>query len=265
VVVLPSNIKQGVMPQGAENRVTGLKENITLARSLGFKKIIADPILEPVLIPGLMESLRGYQRFRMEDKHTPVLFGLGNVTELIDVDSGGVNGLLTALACELGADLLFIPEHSPKTKGSVHETSTASKMMFLAKKRQTHPKDLGIQLLVLKDKRWVEEAYEWIYEDNIKVVDGSLNNKFHPDSKGWFQIKIDRDNGLLIAIHFSHGYEAPNIIIRGRNPKEVYQTIIGNGLIDEYNHAAYLGMELKKAELALKLGKSYVQDRPLFP
>ena len=28
-------------------------------------------------------------------------------------------------------------------------------------------------------------------------------------------------------------------------------------------HAAYLGKELEKAEIALKLGKQYVQDDPL--
>jgi dihydropteroate synthase len=36
------------------------------------------------------------------------------------------------------------------------------------------------------------------------------------------------------------------------------------GLISRMEHATYLGSELEKAEIALKLGKNYVQDFPIF-
>jgi dihydropteroate synthase len=35
-------------------------------------------------------------------------------------------------------------------------------------------------------------------------------------------------------------------------------------LVTRLDHAAYLGNELAKAEIALKTGKSYVQDNSLF-
>jgi dihydropteroate synthase len=44
----------------------------------------------------------------------------------------------------------------------------------------------------------------------------------------------------------------------------VYQTIIREKLITKLDHAAYLGKELEKAAIALNLGRSYVQDEPLF-
>jgi len=51
---------------------------------------------------------------------------------------------------------------------------------------------------------------------------------------------------------------------RGNNAKGLYKDILSRNLIQDYTHAAYLGMELGKAEIALKLGKNYIQDEPLF-
>ena len=264
VVVLPSNMRKGILPRRAEERVAALRDNIERARSLGLEKVIADPILEPALQPGLMESLTAYQLFHQLDGETPMLFGLGNVTELIDVDSTGVNGLLTALACEVGADLLFVPEFSSKAKGSVRETATASKMMFLARRRETVPKDLGIDLLVLKEKRWREEPYDRGIENIIEVVEAEGDVRFSGDRAGWFMIEVDREGGLMAAIHFPYRDKKPDIAVRGRCAREVYQTIIRMGLVSKLDHAAYLGKELEKAEMAIRLGRSYVQDEDLF-
>ena len=263
VVVLPSNMKEGILPQKAEERFISLEENIILARNLGVEKIIADPVLEPAVRPGLLESLRAYQLFRMVDRRTPVLFGLGNVTELMDADSTGVNGLLTALACEVGANLLFVPEHSPKARWSVRETAKASKMMFMAERRETPPKDLGVDLLVLKEKRWVEEPYDRSFEEGIEVIEAIGDEGLSFDEMGWFKIQVDRDRNQVVAAHFLNA-DGPDIIVRGVDAREMYQTIMRRGLIGRYDHVAYLGKELFKAELALRLGRSYTQDEDLF-
>ena len=89
--------------------------------------------------------------------------GVSNVTELMDADSVGVNALLARLSSEVGASILLATEKSDKARGSVGEEATAAKMMFLAKKRGSVPKDLGVDLLVLKDKRNREEPYDRIY------------------------------------------------------------------------------------------------------
>ncbi|MGB9622429.1 MAG: dihydropteroate synthase, partial [Candidatus Bathyarchaeia archaeon] len=86
-VVLPTNIKENRIPRRAEEKVEALLKNIKNARELGLTKLIADPILDPPINPGLFESLRAYFLYRQRDAITPLLFGLGNVTELIDADS----------------------------------------------------------------------------------------------------------------------------------------------------------------------------------
>jgi len=263
-VVLPSNMSEGFLPKMAEERVAALRDNIVKARALGLNRVVADAVLEPSIQPGLLESLKTYQLFRQMDEETPMLFGSGNVTELIDADSPGVNGLLTALANEVGADLLFIPEFSPKTRGSVRETAMASKMMFLARRRETVPKDLGIDLLILKEKRWVEEPYDKGVEDVVEFVEAEGDDEFNGDRAGWFKIEIERERGLIVAIHFPFDERKPDLAIRGKDARKVYQTIIRMGLVSKLDHAAYLGKELEKAELAINLGRSYVQDVGLF-
>ena len=262
VVILPSNLRRGELASNAETRVANLIKNIEKAKGLGFTKIIADPVVEPPLQPGLMNSLTAYNLFREKDKTMPVLFGLGNVTELIDVDSVGVNGLLTALAYEVEANILFTPEFSNKAKGSVRELVTASKMMFLAKRRKTTPKDLGIDLLILKEKRLIEDPR--IEKPGLNVLRGTSETDFTPDKKGWFKIQIDRRKKTIEAVFYRQYYEEPEMVITGANATEIYQTIIRENLIGIHDHAAYLGSELQKAEIALKLGRSYIQDKPLF-
>jgi len=262
VVILPSNMRRGNLASDPRKRVAHLLRNIKRARGLGLNKVIADPVLEPAISPGLMNSLTAYRLFREKDQTTPILFGLGNVTELMDVDSPGVNGLLAALAQEVGANLLFTPEFSDKARGSVRELATASMMMFLAERRGTPPKDLGMDLLLLKEKRKTEEPRAG--HAGASVVEAAKDAEFHPDASGWFRIQIDRDAGLIEALFYRPGREEPEVMVRGAEATEVYQTIIRGGLIKSLDHAAYLGRELEKSEIALKLGRSYTQEEPLF-
>jgi dihydropteroate synthase-like protein len=173
----------------------------------------ADPVLEPAVKPGLLESLRAYQLFRQQDPTTPVLYGLGNVTELIDVDSPGVNGLLAALASEVGANLLFIPEHSAKARGSVRETAQAARMMFLARRRERPPKDLGIDLLLLKEKRRTEAPYDVSVEAGARVLDARGEGGLELDRLGWFEIRVDRAESTG-----SEGSLSPPIMWRAKAP-----------------------------------------------
>lgn len=54
------------------------------------------------------------------------------------------------------------------------------------------------------------------------------------------------------------------VVIKGRTAREILQTAIDLGLVSRLDHAAYLGRELEKAEIALKLGRCYMQDVELF-
>jgi dihydropteroate synthase-like protein len=264
VVVLPTNMSKSYLPHNFEERVRAQERNIEKANSFGITNLIADLVVEPLLNPGLLETLKAYQYYHKKHPKTPILFGIGNAVELIDADSTGVSSTLSALAREAGANMLHVPEHSVKARGNVNEMVRASRMMFLAQRRETMPKDLGIDLLILKEKRWKEEKYYREIEAGANVYDGIFDENFFPDETGWFKIQIDRINNLIVALHYPPGKTSPENIIKGKNAVDVYQTIIRNKFISELNHAAYLGSELEKAAIALELDRSYVQDEPVF-
>lgn len=266
VVVIPTNHREGYFPKKTEERIKLLEENIEKARKLGITRVIADLILDPVNTQGLTESLLAFYMFSRRKPDVPLLFGVGNVAELMDADSVGVNALLAGIASEIGASILLTTEKSDKTKGSIKELAIASKMMFLAKKRNSIPKDLGIDLLILKDKRMREEPYNTQIEAETQVLMAAeKRNPAMFDPKGCFKIMIDRVNKLIAAIHFSASKrERPAVIIKGKTAEDVYSKIIEMGLVTRLDHAAYLGRELAKAEIALKTGRGYIQDIPLF-
>ncbi len=130
-------------------------------------------------------------------------------------------------------------------------------MMFLSKMRGSIPKDLGINLLVFKDKRRGESIQE---EVDVPEVTVSAEYKFKQDPRGSFKISLQE--GSIMVVHYQK--MQPTVALYGQTAWELYQEIINRELVSRMEHAAYLGQELQKAEDALKLGKNYVQDFPLF-
>lgn len=265
VVVIPTNHRGGHFPKEAMERVKALEENIKRVTQLGMTKVVGDLILDPVNVPGTLESLVAYHGFARRNPSIPLLFGVGNVTELMDADSPGINALLAGLASEVGASILLTTEGSDKARGSVGELATASRMMFLAKRRSSVPKDLGLDLLLLKDKRNREEPYSRRVEMETQVIMAKGVKAAQFDPRGHFKIMVDRDGESIVALHFSTaGHGKPDAVIKGKDAEEVYMKIIEMDLITRLDHAAYLGRELGKAEIALKTGKGYIQDNPMF-
>lgn len=230
----------------AERNLEKLFRLLELARSK-TEKIIADPILDPPLKTA--ESIGRYLEFRRLDKTTPLLFGVGNVTELSDADSIGINALLAFIAEEIGCNLLFTTEASQKTAGSVKELKRASYLAKIAKIRSSPPKDTGISMLVLKEKVRYETA-----EKPKEFVEARKSNEFIRDPCGDFIIFIA--NNKIFCKH-------ERATIAGKSAKEILDTVLKLGLVSRLDHAGYLGRELMKAEIALRLGKNYIQDRDL--
>jgi dihydropteroate synthase-like protein len=265
VVVIPTNHATQYFPKNPDERVDTMRRNIETARSLGMNRILADLIMDPIGSPGFVESIVSYYKFKMDKPELPLFCGVGNVVELLDADTPGVNALAAGAASELGIDILLTTEVSDKCKGSVEELSTASKMMFLARRRGSIPKGLGIDLLVLKDKRFLEEPYDPTYVDGATEVKIITRKELRMDSSGCFKIMIDRKLGKIVAIHYPmHRRDAPDLIVRGEDAQDIYHTIVKSNLVSDLNHSAYLGYELGKAEIALRTGKGYVQDSTLF-
>ena len=177
----------------------------------------------------------------------------------------GVNALLARLSSEVGASILLATEKSDKAQGSVGEEATAAKMMFLAKKRGSVPKDLGVDLLVFKDKRNREEPYCKALEQEASVVCAEKPCAVELDQSGCFRIFLDRLGGDIVAMHFpSQKTDKPDRIVKGKTADAIYTEIARLGLAPQPLHLAYLGSELAKAEIALRTGKEYIQDKPMF-
>ncbi len=265
VVIVPTNQRQGYFPKKALDRVVFIEEIIAQAQKLGIKRCIADLIVEPTEI---LESFIAFKEYAAKHPDVPLFVGISNVTELFDADSVGLNAILARLSSEVGGSILLATEKSTKAKGTVAEEVAAAKMMFLAKKRGSVPKDLGIDLLFLKDKRSHEEPYDKTAESGTNTVlamDNEESAATTLDKAGAFKIAIDRTEGNLVALHYqSSDMTKPLNVIKGKTADKVYFKILALGLVSMLDHAAYLGKELAKAEEAMKTSKAYVQDAALF-
>ncbi|MDD1654100.1 MAG: dihydropteroate synthase-like protein [Methanomicrobiales archaeon] len=222
----------------------GLPGNLAAARASGISCLIADPLLQPVG-SGLLASLAAIRRAR--DLGYPLFFGAGNVVELLDADSPGVNAVLAGLAREAGAAIIFTSEHSDKTHGSVAEMRRATEMMALMGDRP-YPKDLGISLLILKEKRRRREPpLSYTGQEQAR----SMPREIEYDPCGNFRIGIEGVE--IVAVH-------NGTAIRGKRWQDVLHTLIAEGRVSRLDHAAYLGMEMYRAGLAIRLGRSFEQD-----
>ena len=253
VVILPTDFSKNWTPDTVEERVCSLESLVEKCKGI---EVIADLILDPINSKSIVESVMACHNFKKRNR-IPLFMGVGNVTELLDTDSVGANALLSGIGMELGASVLFTVEESGKTIGSVHELNVSSKMMFLAKSRGSIPKDLGIDLLILKDKRKGETIQE---EMDVPIIPGEEDYEFTQDPLGSFKISVK--DGIIQATHYKK--MQPMISVQGKTAKALYDMIIKEDLLSRIEHATYLGAELQKAEIAAKLGKNYTQDFPLF-
>lgn len=258
-VLVPLNPKRGYYPRKPGERVEYLMKLVKKSRKLGYERIIVDPILEPVG-GGFAESLMSFYKLRELDPKLPLLMGIGNVIELYDADSVGMTAILVGAASELGASLVLTVEASDKTSGNVAEVRRARDMMTVSKLRSTFPKDLGLDLLILKEKRKVFDPYDKNIARTAEIVRASAKGKFRLDPKGTFKIFIEKSE--IVAVLYDK--KIPKVVIRGKNAEEISNEILKRGLVSRIEHAAYLGRELQKAEVALKTGRSYLQEKELF-
>ena len=108
-----------------------------------------------------------------------------------------------------------------------------------------------------------------------KKIKKRIKAKYHKikdwvmDPKGYFLIAIDRETNLLrvgYCIFRKIGNKPINdmvSVISGKTAIEIVNTLIKCKYISSLQHAADMGIELCKAELALKYKLDYVQDKDL--
>ena len=108
------------------------------------------------------------------------------------------------------------------------------------------------------------KKYKWFkpkckISQKIKATHDLLK-EWHPDPKGYFLIRLNKKR---IEVGFVTNKHNVTKLIYGTSAITIYNTIVRKRLLTRLEHAAYLGKELYKAELALQYGKKYIQEAPL--
>ena len=108
-----------------------------------------------------------------------------------------------------------------------------------------------------------------------KKINKKITAKYHKikdwvmDPKGYFLIAVDRKKNLLRVGYCTFkklGNQPVNDMIAeitGKTAIEIVNTLIKENYISSLQHAADMGIELCKAELALRYKLDYVQDKDL--
>lgn len=143
--IIPSRLS------GARERFEELRRAHAEARALGYRKIVVDPVLQPLVKPGALEGLYAAWMLGAEGLG-PIMLGVNNVYELLDADTYGSIPLLVGLAGEACASIVLVSEESVKSRGATLEAAVASRLVGLALKYGTPPKDYPYNLLLGKGK-----------------------------------------------------------------------------------------------------------------
>ena len=123
----------------------------------------------------------------------------------------------------------------------------------------------------MKNKKVIKGRW---YNINKKIKE-RIVAKYHKikdwrmDPKGYFLIEVDRKKKIIQVGYckFTRLGSSPVndmvAIIKGRTAIEIVNTLIREKFISMLQHAADMGIELHKAELSLKYGLKYIQDKDL--
>ena len=200
-----------------------------------------DPILEPIGF-GFANSLARYYEVRRKASEIPIMMGIGNVTEMSEVDSAGVNFVLAAICQELEIHSVLTTEVIPWCQGAVKEFDVARRMVKHAVDNHTLAKRVCSDLVMLRDTH-----HTTLGRDELTKLSQSLRD---PN----FRIFVE---GETIHVMNRDGYWT------GDDPFEMFEEMIKSSPGIDPSHAFYLGYEFSKAVTALTLGKRYRQDQAL--
>lgn len=217
----------------------GLAETMAFLQHHGVRFRV-DPVLEPIAF-GFAPSLGRYLETRNAHPAIEMMMGVGNLTELTDADSAGINIVLLGFCQELGIRSVLTTEVINWAQSSVRELDLARRLVYHACKEHVLPKRLEPRLVLLRDPKLREHGEETLRELAGHVADRNF--------------RIFAERGKLHVIN-------SEMWLQGTDPFELFAELAKRAEIDP-SHAFYLGYEFAKALTALTLGKNYVQDQAL--
>lgn len=216
-----------------------LDQTITTFRSHNISFRI-DPVLEPIGF-GFAASLGRYLEVRRRYPRCEMLMGVGNLTELTDADSAGINVLLLGFCQELGIRSVLTTEVINWSRSSVKELNLARRLVRHACSEHVLPKHVEPKLVMLRDPKMRQHDEQYLQELASHIADRNV------------RLFAERDQ--LYAL-------SERTLLQSTDAFVLFEELQLRMNIDS-SHAFYLGYELAKAVTALTLGKNYVQDQAL--
>ena len=217
----------------------GLDRTVEALRAGGVPFRI-DPVIEPIGF-GFAASLARYLEVRRHYPEAEILMGVGNLTELTDVDSAGVNVVLLGFCQEVGIRSVLTTEVINWCRTAVRELDLARRLVHFACANRVLPKHFAPDLVLLRDPKLREHGEAALRELAGRVTDRNF--------------RLFAQRGLLQVFN-------GQMFLEGADPFALFRQMLERQPIDP-GHAFYLGYEMAKAITALTLGKNYVQDQPL--
>lgn len=214
-----------------------LYEAIEQMQRLG-RPFLADSILDPIPF-GFTASIVRYHRLRERFPEAPIMMGIGNLTELTEADTSGINALLFGIAAELNVAAVLTTQVSAHACRAVREADWARRIMHAAARHSTLPKGMSDALMTVHAKHPFPDTPQEIEATAAQVRDANFRVQVSP-----LGLHVYNRDGLRL----------------GQGAFELWPQL---NLQDDASHAFYMGVELAHAEIAWRLGKRYVQDQPL--
>jgi hypothetical protein len=229
----------------------GLEDTVERLAAAGVPLRI-DPVIEPIGC-GFAASLGRYLEVRRRFPDAEMLMGIGNLTELTDTDSAGINVLLLGFCQELGIRSVLTTQVIPWAQTSVRECDLARRLVYHAVRRHTPPKHMEPRLVTLRDHKVHAFGQPALNQLAAQIKDNNY--------------RLFAEGGLVHLV-------GAGLHLADRDPFLLFERLINPGFGGapdthsppasmEASHAFYLGFELAKASIALTLDKDYRQDEAL--
>lgn len=202
------------------------------------KPFIADSILDPIHF-GFADSIVRYHKLRKKYPQIQIMMGIGNLTELTDADTTGINAILFGLISELSIDAVLTTSVSAHAANAIAEADNARRVMHRAKLDDRLPRGYSDGLLGLHDRKPFPYSADEIAELAAQIKDPS------------FRIMVSESG---VHVYNRNGHQ------QAIDPFAFYPDL---NVADDASHAFYLGVELARAQIAWQLKKRYVQDEAL--
>jgi dihydropteroate synthase-like protein len=230
VVAIPDNIRDLSSLEGTIEQLDA-----------GEARYRIDPVLEPIG-HGFSRSLDRYVQARERWPDAPMMMGVGNLTELTEVDSAGVNVLLAGVCQELEIRSVLTTQVINWARTSVRELDLARRIVFYSLTHGSVPKHIDSQLVLLRDPKISELTDDELAELAQRITDPNY--------------RIFLQSGMIHLFNRDGHWSS-------RDPFELIRQAAAAGKGIDSLHAFYLGYEMCKAATALALGKQYTQDQAL--